>query len=131
MATTVLVEGVWSNWTIAKIKGEQGEPGQNGQPGAAGRDGTDIEFIYYRTKNTTKPTISTNAYKNGSVEVSNDDYDDVDDALPKVANYTNAGGTSWSDGGKYWHDNPSGVTSTYKYEWVSCRRSYYSNGVKT
>lgn len=125
-------EGVWSNWQVSRIKGEQGEPGQNGQPGPAGRDGTDIEFIYYRTKSVTKPTISTNAYKVGNVEFENDDYDDIDDALPKVANYTNAGGSSWSDGGRYWHDNPSGVTSTYKYEWVSCRRSYYDSfGVKT
>ena len=123
-------EGVWSNWQVSRIKGEQGEPGNDGLPGAAGRDGTDIEFIYYRTKTVTKPSISTNAYKSGNIEFENDDYDDIDDALPKVTNYVNAGGSAWSDGGRYWHDNPSGVTSTYKYEWVSCRRSYYDNGVK-
>ena len=130
MATTVLQSnGVWSDWVIAKIKGEPGTPGT---PGTSGQDGTEIEFIYYRTKQNTAPGISTTKYyKNGAKSGA---YDQVDDALPQVSGVATAdkdpGRSGNTEGSGYWHDNPAGVSSTWTHEWVSSRRTYYSNGVK-
>lgn len=118
------VDGVWSDWQISRIKGEKGDP--SNVPGPQGNDGTDIEFIYYRSKTeSARPDIHASNYKVGNTTGSNG-YINVDDALPAVTGVANAD----LDNGEYWHDNPSGVTSTWKCEWVSSRRSYYSNGVK-
>ena len=71
--------------------------GGNGEDGA---DGTDIEFVYTRTNTTAQvPTPATNQTPDWH-------------------------GTS---GGHTWTDNPQGVSSDLKYEWMSMR--YYRNDV--
>lgn len=70
----------------------------SGANGETGKDGSDIEFIYCRTSVNSCPSPS-----NAST---------TDDYVPKES-VTN------SDLG--WKDNPSGVTETYQYEFVSVR----------
>ena len=121
MATTVLVEGVWSNWTIAKIKGEQGEPGRQGGPGV---DGNSIEFVYYRTKGAEPGIEVVNAVERGTYDpesaatrtkVNKDPY--LDKFFPAVVI------TGEKTDGDYWHDHPKGVTEVYTHEWVATRTS--------
>ena len=73
--------------------------GGNGEDGA---DGTDIEFVYTRTNTTAQvPTPATNQTPDWHGE----------------------------SGGYTWTDNPQGVASNMKYEWMSMR--YYRNDVYT
>lgn len=126
MATTIRVDGVWRDWVIAKIKGEQGgtgDTGPQGENGSPGADGKSIEYVYYRTDSedhipNTHPTLGT--YDSEDVvnrtEVSEDI--DRDDFFPKVV----ASGFTVNDG-TYWHDHPQGVTSSLPCEWVAVRHS--------
>ena len=123
--------GVWTDWQISRIKGEKGDPGAQGDPGGPGQDGRDVEFIYYRTKSSSAPGIETAKYYKSGAKTGS--YDQVDDALPKVSGITSSNqdaGYGGSEGKAYWHDHPAGVNETWTHEWVSTRRSYYTNGVK-
>ena len=128
MATSVLDNGVWSNWTVAKIKGEKGDKGDTGpqgENGSPGADGTDIEFVYYRTDSEShSPGMHpTEGSYDGTTQTSEDPY--LDDFLPKAT----ASGFTLSDG-TYWHDHPSGVNETLTCEWIGIRHSSYQNGQK-
>lgn len=122
MATSVLLpSGVWSNWTVAKIKGEDGgigpmgPQGPNGSPGA---DGTDIEFVYFRTdREDHRPGMSaTEGTYDGEHKTSEDPY--LDDFLPMA---TASGFVLLDDELKidndfFWHDHPAGVTELFACE---------------
>ena len=41
MATSTKRNGVWSEWSVSKIKGEEGKPGRDGIDGTDGEDGKD------------------------------------------------------------------------------------------
>lgn len=54
MATCQYAGGVWTNWELVRVKGENGNDGQNGQPGADGNDGTPgigYQYCYVRYTN--------------------------------------------------------------------------------
>ena len=79
--------------------------------GRNGMDGDGVEYVYIRTEGNTQPTVSQNQ---GSTlqEQLNDEY------LPYV---------DYVDGNSQTHherctDDPTGINSTYKYEWVLKRR---------
>lgn len=135
MATRTYKNGVWSSWQISKIKGEQGQDGDtsyvhikfsndggttftenNGEtPGKyigllvdyvpadsnfpdqynwskfQGDDGFYYEYIYQRTQEEVAPTVPTTNQQ-------------TDDYVPSG-----------------WTDDPSGINSTYKYEWQCYR----------
>lgn len=86
--------GVWGNWSSPiRLSGFNGSDGNPGTPGDPGADGADIEFIYKRSNSL--PGVNDLA-----PESVNED-DDVPDG---------------------WEDNPSGVDSEHKYEWM-CQRT--------
>ena len=76
---------------ITSVDGEKGEPGTS----TTGSDGSDIDFVYCRTSNDTRPSTPSftvdQINKNGSVVVN--EY--------------------------IWTDNPQGVTQEIMYEWIS------------
>jgi hypothetical protein len=84
--------GTWS--TPVRITGA------NGYEGA---DGSDIEFIYHRDSSATAPDAPTASHSSNSKVFSADDWFGKDSK------------------GVEWTDNPSGVTSTEKYEYVAVR----------
>ena len=91
--------GAWQNWNTPTIWSKWGVNGQ---------DGAGIEYIYLRNNgesvnNPTPSNTSTDRYQEKG------DYEDIE--------YIPEG----------WTDNPQGVTSTLRYEWVSQRK--YRNGV--
>lgn len=93
------LRGAWQNWNTPVIWSKWGVKGQ---------DGAGIEYIYLRNNgesvnNPTPSNTSTDRYQEKG------DYEDIE-YIP--------------DG---WTDNPQGVTSTLRYEWVSQRK--YRNGV--
>ena len=97
------VPGPWSD--PIKISG-------NGTPG---EDAEDIEFIYKRSNNLPDPEEDRPSYgPNSNVQDSNHHYFEDDDFVP--GDVENATGTNVG-----WHDNPSGVDSEHKYEWM-CQR---------
>ena len=97
------VPGPWSD--PIKISG-------NGTPG---EDAEDIEFIYKRSNNLPDPEDDRPSYgPNSNVQDSNHHYFEDDDFVP--GNVENATGTNIG-----WYDNPSGVDSEHKYEWM-CQR---------
>lgn len=119
--------GDWSEWTIAKIKGEQGpagDTGPQGPNGSPGADGKSVEFVYYRTSNENEiPGVhETQGSYDGSTPATEDP--DRNDFLPKAT----SDGFTLKDG-TYWHDHPSGVTEELQCEWVGIRTSdpYVSN----
>lgn len=73
--------------------------------GINGKDGDGIEYIYQRTSLPAPPKDIT------------DNNPDQDEYIPQSA-----------PGEQPWTDNPSGVTETYKYEWVSKRKYKGSTG---
>lgn len=91
--------GAWQNWNAPVIWSKWGVNGQ---------DGAGIEYIYLRNNgeavsNPTPSNTSTDRYQEKG------DYEGIE--------YVPEG----------WTDNPQGVTSTLRYEWVSQRK--YRNGV--
>lgn len=78
-----------------------------GGDGIAGTDGTDIEFIYAQSEDDTPkiPAPPTNQI---------DDW--PNDGNTDHQTITNSNGTQTT-----WYDNPQGVTSSMKYEWMSMR----------
>lgn len=93
------LRGAWQNWNTPVIWSKWGVKGQ---------DGAGIEYIYLRNNgepvdNPTPSNTSTDRYQEKG------DYEDIE--------YIPEG----------WTDNPQGVTSTLRYEWVSQRK--YRNGV--
>lgn len=135
MAMCTFENGSWSDWTIAKVKGEKGNTGNTGPQGpngSDGADGKDIEFVYFRTDDEHHAPGMSQVYGtyDGLTKVSEDLY--ADDFLPMVT----ASGFSPSDeelkiGNDYfWHDHPAGVTLQLPCEWVGVRHSSYQNGQK-
>ena len=63
MATSRRVNGIWSNWVVTKIKGEQGIPGEKGDPGTSVQfkgkfdnlEQLQNAYAYYRTKEGDQP----------------------------------------------------------------------------
>lgn len=85
--------GVYGSWSNPlRINGENGKPGE---------DGKDIEYVYCRT--TSDAQISAPA--------SNSTLD-----WPRTSTSDHAMSNS-----NIWYDNPQGVDSTHRYEWVSMR----------
>ena len=82
------------------VNGKDGEPGKDGVNGTPGINGDGLKYIYIRTTKANKPTTPT-----GSGE-------DVE--LPTDV--------EWG----LWKSSPTGVDSTYRWEWVSA--SVYING---
>ena len=89
--------GSWGNfstpgiWAIFSEDGAAGTDGTDGQPGA---DGSGIEFVYFRSNSSTPPTaITTDA-----------DQKATDNHVPMN-----------------WTDDPQGVTSSMRFEYVSSR----------
>lgn len=76
-----------------------GEPGPQGTSGT-GADGADINYIYARTKESTKPTTPT--FTVGVLEPLGQ-YDQDDTYYGNIT----------------WYDHPQGVDSEYQYEWIS------------
>lgn len=91
-----LTNDVWSSW--------QG-PVLWSKYGANGKDGDGIEYIYTLTSTNIAPTIV--SYDNGSSEAQKDGY------IPEQGSNENP-----------WTDNPTGIDSINKWEWVSIRRKY-------
>lgn len=64
-------DGVWSAWTVTKIKGEKGNPGADGQPGA---DGNGVEFVFF--------ALTPQQYDNRTLFIENSNkfyvYDDIE-----------------------------------------------------
>lgn len=79
-----------------------------------GKDGDNYEHVYLQTKTNTKPGVNdSDSYKEGSqtMNKSNDEY------RPAVSGFN-------SNQHRYsrWQDDPSGVSSTWKYEWEAIRK---------
>ena len=83
-----------ANWDEFAQKGEKGDAGDRGATGSSGSDGPGYQFVFRLTTTETSPTAITTT----SAQRSNDSFVPTD-----------------------WTNNPSGVTSTNRYEWVSVR----------
>lgn len=124
MATCTLVGDVWSDWVIAKIKGERG-PG-----GSKGTDGSNIEYVYYRTNGPRPMADITRGTYTRDVFDQNGERDDTVAKVPIIEGQLDllrqdffpavTGLTSYPDG-TYWHDNPAGVNETLTHEWIAMR----------
>lgn len=120
--------GVWTDWQLARIKGESGPvgpvgpAGPQGENGSDGADGSTVEFVYCRTKGI-KPGVhaSLGKYPDNSTEFTHL----KDDWLPKID------GIAINEldqvDGEYWTDHPKGVTEEWPYEYVTIRKSTLSN----
>jgi len=80
--------------------------GANGEDGA---DGSDVEFIYTRNNTGTKPSAPTASGTGNSRTFSADDWYGLD------------------NNGVTWTDNPTGVASDMKYEYVAVREKPAGN----
>ena len=91
--------GVWSPFTTPVIWAVFSEDGKDGTDGKNGADGKSYEYIFARTQ-----TLNTPKMADADRHVPY-----IDDFVPKPFE------------GFTWTDNPSGVTATWVYEWVSTR----------
>lgn len=111
---TIAGDGTFGEWSApVRISGDKGD---------VGADGTDIEFIYKRSNRL--PT-------DGDRPRSNPDVDDYIPATERSLRKLNANSLRFTGGGRMrlnnlktesdWTDNPQGVSTTYKYEWMCMR----------
>lgn len=116
--------GVWSNWVVAKIKGEDGADGSDGLPGTDGSDGTAVEYVYYRKyKNGNVPSLNANR---GTYSKTGEG--SVVDVEPYTDEFYPLSTTPGSpNDGTYWHDSPSGVSEDWPEEYVATRISVIDN----
>lgn len=85
-------------WSDAmRLTGEKGPQGTSG----TGADGADINYIYTRTKESTRPTTPTFTVED--LEEYPGQYDQDDVLYGQIT----------------WYDHPQGVDSEYQYEWIS------------
>lgn len=90
--------GTWSD--PVRITGANGLDGEDGYDGD---DGSSVEFIYHRDSSAVAPSAPTAKHSSNSREIADDDWYGLD------------------SNGVEWTDNPSGVTSSEKYEYVAVR----------
>lgn len=117
--------GVWSTWTVTKIKGENGKDGINGTPGS---DGNSIEFVYYRTKGAEPGIEVVNELERGTYDPENASVRNKTDKDPVLDKFFPAVSIGTKTDGDYWHDHPKGVTEVYTHEWVAMRTSALQDG---
>ena len=109
---TISGTGVFGTWSDpVRISGDKGD---------AGEDGTDIEFIYRRSNR--MPTASDKQRNNPYI----DDYVPGRESTMRLVTasslrFTESGGLRFNQQNTDWSDNPKGVTSEVKYEWMCMR----------
>lgn len=121
--------GVWSDWTVSKIKGEKGNDGTDGTDGA---DGSGVEFVYFRTTDESEVPAVSDTYGTYDKETKVSENPDLDDFLPLVvaSGFTPSDDTLTINGEYFWHDNPAGIDETFICEWVAIRFSAVSGSGK-
>jgi hypothetical protein len=110
--------GIWSNWQIAKIKGENGIDGRNGTDGSDGTNGLNgnkYEYVYYRNDGTS-PVLNkrygTYSKEGASTRTRVEVVPETEDFFPAADTINSLNGGS----GVYWSDHPQGVDDTYTHE---------------
>lgn len=111
MIQCTVTDGVFGTWSQpVRISGDKGD---------AGEDGTDIEFIYRQSNR--MPSASDKPKNNPYI----DDYVPKEDTLRLVTSsslrLTQSGVMRINQKEAQWTDNPHGVTSLIKYEWMCMR----------
>lgn len=108
--TEAQIKSGYKTWMTQCFKTDSGTYGTwtdpiriTGANGLDGEDGSDIEFIYTTSNSAAAPSAPTASGTGNSKTFTDDDWYGVD------------------NNGVIWTDNPSGVTSSLKYEYISIR----------
>lgn len=113
MATCQYAGGVWTNWELVRVKGENGNDGQNGQPGADGNDGTPgigYQYCYVRYTNADESSYG------GATSCTVTQASAGDDPVFKIGTATVASASV-----------PQGADADHTYEYRSERSGYEGN----
>ena len=97
MATSSLINGKWTEWSLTQIKGERGA------------DGAGEETVYIRTNTNVAPTVSSAAADSHNKTYLDDDY------LPMASGGDLAAATECTD-------DPQGADFYHKFEWEAKRK---------
>jgi len=97
MATSSLINGKWTEWSLTQIKGERGA------------DGAGEETVYIRTNTNVAPTVSSAAADSHNKTYLDDDY------LPMASGGDLAAATECTD-------DPQGADFYHKFEWKAKRK---------
>lgn len=113
MATCQYAGGVWTNWELVRVKGENGNDGANGQPGADGNDGTPgigYQYCYVRYTNDDESSYG------GATSCTVTQASAGDDPVFKIGTATVASASV-----------PQGADADHAYEYRSERSGYEGN----
>ena len=93
-----------------------------------GRDGDNYERVYIKSKEESpKPELNQNSYSGNTGH----DKQNEDEFLPQVSNYDSSlVGNNNPYSNSIFTDDPTGVTSVYKYEWMAERKKKYNSTTK-
>jgi hypothetical protein len=93
-----------------------------------GRDGDNYERVYIKSKEESpKPELNQNSYSGNTGH----DKQNEDEFLPQVSNYNSSlVGNNNPYSNSIFTDDPTGVTSIYKYEWMAERKKKYNSTTK-